>query len=455
MLKAARRALSLVMMLQVLLFGLPIKSFSQGSHTFTANGTFTVPVGVTSVTIQTWGGGGKGSTLSSIGVGGGGGGGAYSSGIVSVTSGNNYAVTVGAGSTSTAPGGDSWFNNTSTVLAKGGNSVADNNPAGASGGLASGGVGSTRFSGGNGGSGSGSNAGGGGSSAGTGANGVNGGAPAGGTAPTGGGNGGAGRSGSTGAGTAGSIPGGAGGGAYKSSSGATQAGGNGANGKVTISWTCPTATISYPGTPYCKSVTIPQAPTVTGSAGGTFSALPAGLSIIPASGAITPSSSTAGTYTVTYTIPASEGCGVFTTTTQAIITALPVATFSYTGTPYCSNGANPSPTFSGGGVAGTFSSTAGLVFVSTSTGQVNLAASTAGSYIVTNTIAAAGGCAKVTATSPITITALPIATFSYTNTPYCSNGANPFPTFSGGGVAGKFSSTTGLVFVSTSTGHVN
>ena len=62
-----------------------------------------------------------------------------------------------------------------------------------------------------------------------------------------------------------------------------------------------------------------------------------------------------------------------------------------------------SPTFSGGGVAGTFSSTAGLVFVSTATGQVNLAASTPGSYTVTNTIAASGGCGIVTATSPITI----------------------------------------------------
>ena len=41
--------------------------------------------------------------------------------------------------------------------------------------------------------------------------------------------------------------------------------------------------------------------------------------------------------------------------------------------------------------------------MSTATGQVNLAASTPGSYIVTNTIAAADGCSIVTATSPITI----------------------------------------------------
>ena len=152
---------------------------------------------------------------------------------------------------------------------------------------------------------------------------------------------------------------------------------------------------------------------------------------------------------------AAAGCAAQTATTSVTITALPVATFNYTGTPYCQNAANPSPTFSGGGVAGTFSSTAGLVFVSTATGQINLSASTPGTYTVTNTIAASSGCAAVTATSSITITALPVATFSYTGTPYCQNAANPNPTFSGGGVAGTFSSTAGLVFVSTATGQVN
>ena len=78
----------------------------------------------------------------------------------------------------------------------------------------------------------------------------------------------------------------------------------------------------------------------------------------------------------------------------------PVATFSYAG-PYCSSATDPSPTFSGSGEAGTFSSTTGLVFVSTATGEVDLSASTAGTYTVTNTIAA------VTATAAITIEALP------------------------------------------------
>src|SRR6266536_3354158 len=168
-----------------------------------------------------------------------------------------------------------------------------------------------------------------------------------------------------------------------------------------------------------------------------------------------PANAAANTYTATITVENGNGCVSTGTTFTVTVTALPVATFSYTGTPYCQDAANPSPSFSGGGVAGTFSSSAGLVFVSTSTGQVDLAASTPGTYTVTNTIAASGGCGVVTATSPITITALPGATFSYTGTPYCQDAANPSPGFSGGGVAGIFSSTAGLIFVSTSTGEVD
>ena len=139
--------------------------------------------------------------------------------------------------------------------------------------------------------------------------------------------------------------------------------------------------------PFCNSLVGAQAVTQTGTAGGTYSST-AGLTINAATGAITPSSSTAGTYTVTYTMAAGGGCAAQTATTSVTITALPVATFSYAASPYCQNAANPSPTFSGGGVAGTFSSTAGLVFVSTATGQINLSASTPGTYTVTNTIAA-------------------------------------------------------------------
>src|SRR4029079_7243515 len=174
-----------------------------------------------------------------------------------------------------------------------------------------------------------------------------------------------------------------------------------------------------------------------GGVAGTFTST-AGLSINAATGQVNLSASTAGTYTVTNTIAATGGCALVIATSPITITALPVATFSYTGTPYCSNAANQSPTFSGGGVPGTFTSAAGLN-INAATGQVNVSASTAGTYTVTNTIPAAAGCAWLTATASITITALPIATFSYSGTPYCSNAANPSPTFSGGGVAGTVS----------------
>jgi hypothetical protein len=110
-------------------------------------------------------------------------------------------------------------------------------------------------------------------------------------------------------------------------------------------------------------------------------------------------------------INTSCGSSVTSNSAQLTINPLPVATFSYTGSPYCPNAANPMPTFSGGGTAGVFSSVpAGLVFVSTATGQINIAASNPGTYTVTNTIAAAGGCDEVSASSPAEI----ISTLTWT-----------------------------------------
>ncbi|MCW3104085.1 MAG: hypothetical protein JWO09_2525 [Bacteroidetes bacterium] len=214
----------------------------------------------------------------------------------------------------------------------------------------------------------------------------------------------------------------------------------------------PVATFSYTGTPYCKTAANPSPAFSGGGVAGTFTST-AGLSITAGTGVVNLSASTPGTYTVTNTIPAAGGCPAATATASITITAQPVATFSYTGTPYCQNAANPSPTFSGGGVGGTFTSTAGLS-INAATGAVNLLASTPGTYTVTNTIAASGGCAAVTATSPITITAQQVATFSYTGTPYCQNAADPSPTFSGGGAAGIFTSTAGLS-ITAGTGVVN
>ena len=282
--RRAKRYLLLFAMLLAIMLGFIQESIGQGSTTFN-NGlsgtdqsfTFTVPPGVTSITVQAWGGGGGGGGNSNnANGGGGGGGGAYSSStITGLTPGTDYTVNVGKSGTTTygsagGPGGDSWFGAAITVMAKGGTGggAATSSSGGTAGvGGASGtGFGITKYSGGSGGAGRTNGTGtggGGGSSAGTGANGNNGvaggtSAGAGGTAPAGGGSGGAGGA-ANGNGVAGSTPGGAGGGSgdHDPSGGN---GGAGAAGRVTITWTIITIT-GFSPTETCPGKTL----TITGT----------------------------------------------------------------------------------------------------------------------------------------------------------------------------------------------
>ena len=80
----------------------------------------------------------------------------------------------------------------------------------------------------------------------------------------------------------------------------------------------PSATIVYSGSPYCFTtglVSVIQ----TGTTGGSYSSLPAGLSLNSATGEINTVLSTAGSYTITYTIAAAGGCGIFSTSTTVSI----------------------------------------------------------------------------------------------------------------------------------------
>ena len=81
--------------------------------------------------------------------------------------------------------------------------------------------------------------------------------------------------------------------------------------------------------------------TATVAPDGTYSSTP-GLIIDASTGAITPATSTAGTYTITYTMPAAGGCTAQTAATTVIISAVPTLTASSTAT--CvggSTGKNP------------------------------------------------------------------------------------------------------------------
>ena len=288
------------------------------TNTYTTSTTWTAPVGITSVDVEVWGGGGAGGgqNLGSDG-GGGGGGGAYSRKLnVAVTPGNTYTVTVGAGGTGVTSGtgnagGDSWFINTATVLAKGGSGGAPSTgspPAGGAGGAAASGVGDVRFSGGNGGRGrdAGTGRGGpGGSSAGTAANGTSGPDPwstlTAAAAPTGGGIGGDGG----GAGNNGNAPA-SGNGGGGSGDGLTRTGGAGTAGKVILTYGPTVTAITRVGTSPTNATsvqwTVTFSQSVTGVAASNFTLVNSGLAGTPAITAVSGSGTT-------WTVTASTGSG--------------------------------------------------------------------------------------------------------------------------------------------------
>ncbi len=478
---------------------------------FGSSGSFTVPPGVTCIKVEAWGGGGAGGGAQSVGSttnGGGGAGGAYASSFLPVTSGTIYPFTVAGQKTATASstsvqntGDASWFFTTGTLFAQGGEGgtpgVNTTNNTGGTGSTGSsiGGILTAGINGGNG------------TAGGPGGQGGNGGG-AGGAATAAQANG-----------NAGSVPGGGGSGGRRTGGFGSQNGGTGAAGQIKISWvdatnfglsapsctdgitpitinstslangsytvtysttnpdntgltatmnfsggtgsfntialtgsestitvnaitftgwTCstpitanntasvrlkPTASISYVDAPFCSTDASVKSVTLTGATGGTFSATPAGLSIDGSTGEINPALSTPNTYTVRYDF--TDGfCPSFTTTT-VIIGTPPVATFSYPSASYCQYLStspnplvNPSPVFSGGGIAGTFtSSPAGLNFVDANTGQINLATTAPGSYTIINTVTV-NGC-TTTAIFDIVIYPLPTASISYNAAAFC------------------------------------
>lgn len=167
-----------------------------------------------------------------------------------------------------------------------------------------------------------------------------------------------------------------------------------------------------------------------------------------------PAAVSSGTYFIRLTTTA--GCSDIEPVV-VIVSNAPVSTFNYSGSPFCSSATNPLPTYSGGGVAGVFSSTAGLVFVDSNTGEINLSASTPGTYSVVNTITPVGSCPVSTTSRSITITARPSATFSYEGNSFCQsiNAINPAPVYSNGGEAGTFTSSSGLLSLNSTSGVIN
>ena len=109
---------------------------------------------------------------------------------------------------------------------------------------------------------------------------------------------------------------------------------NGASITVT---TLPTVTISYTNPLLCTTGGAQGLVTRSGlnNNGGTYSSSPSSLSLSSSSGSVTTGSSTPGSYSVTYTLPANGGCPVVTATTTLTITAPPTSVGSSITQPTC------------------------------------------------------------------------------------------------------------------------
>lgn len=295
---------------------------AQTTVTFTTPGTtsWTAPAGVTSATVEAWGGGGAGGgATGNPAKGGGGAGGQYASSVVTVTPGNSYSVVVGAGGTggtgNGGTGGSSTFNGTSVVAAggEGGARAAANRSGGAAGsGSTIGGVGTTVYPGGNGSAGAatfgGCQAGGagGGGAGSTGAGGDASGNTGGSGTATGGGAGADARN-NNGNGSPGNAAGGGGAGAC-AESGTNRSGGAGGAGMVTITYVPSTTVTSInlagtsPTSAASVSWTVTFSASVAGVAAGNFTLVNTGLGGAPAITSVTGSGTT-------WTVTASAGTG--------------------------------------------------------------------------------------------------------------------------------------------------
>ncbi len=267
---------------------------AQTVETFTTSGTWTCPLGVSSIYVEVWGAGGAGGgvTASSESAGGGGGG-AYNAATITVFPGNPYPYVVGSGGIAgTGIGGDGGVSNFDYSLTPsanggkgGGTGLNGIGGAGGIGGLFNGGNGAAgltaSYSGAGGGA-AGSTANGGNASTST--AGITGGTPAGAGA--------AGRT-NSGNGTIGNNYG-AGGSGAKNNGANTRAGGNGAAGYIRITYT-QVCTAPY-SQPYSLVLT-PNTTSITGSF--TASTLTNGYLVIRTTTATAPSNPVNGTdYTV-------------------------------------------------------------------------------------------------------------------------------------------------------------
>ncbi|QEC80000.1 Ig-like domain-containing protein [Mucilaginibacter ginsenosidivorax] len=214
-------------------------------------------------------------------------------------------------------------------------------------------------------------------------------------------------------------------------------------------------------TPLPQSPVAGPSPTICpGTTANLTASVPAGESIdwyaVPSGGV---SLHTGNSYTTpplsantTYYLQSTSGACTSARTPITVNVDNSGTTFAYPSSTFATTGANPTPTIINPSGSGTFSAPSGIVFISTTTGQINVGASSPGSYIIVYT---SSGTCSGTYSVPVTITDKPNTAFTY-NTPICKTGANPKPQFAAGASAGVFTaSPAGLTFVDSFTGEID
>ena len=178
----------------------------------------------------------------------------------------------------------------------------------------------------------------------------------------------------------------------------------------------PTASINYTGSPWCITSGL-QSVSQTGTTGGTYTSSPSGLNINPITGQISPSTSSAGIYTVTYSF-SDLGCINSSSTTVTISpTENPIFTQL---APICSGGLINLPTTSTNNISGTWSP------------AINNTQTTIYTFTPTS-----GQCA-VSTTMNVTVNSPTLATFTQVGE-ICAGGLITLPAISENGFSGTWS----------------
>ncbi|WMW77816.1 gliding motility-associated C-terminal domain-containing protein [Flavobacterium sp. 20NA77.7] len=177
----------------------------------------------------------------------------------------------------------------------------------------------------------------------------------------------------------------------------------------------PYNTFNYSAVTYCSN-SVNQTPVlVAGATAGTYSASPAGLSINSVTGEINFATSTPGTYTVTSTLiptllpPATNNPIICTRT--VIVTPNPNASIAYSSASYCNSDSVAYPVVITGtaGPNTTYSSTPlGLQYaLDPISGAITPSLATPGTYTITMSVPAQGGCAAYTTNTSVEIKTAP------------------------------------------------